>query len=174
MNSGENFDAPKFLNSIRTNFTQNLKLNEGYNEISCNLAPIYNSIMSKSMIGDLKDSNLFFKNKNIDFISSIVPYQDPLTVEKGDYIYLTHDLPQLVYIIKDGRVNLIQNRGIVFKSYVKGTYLGEIETFKNINRQFAVKAQNKTELLTIDSETFVKILETFPEYHKQFQELAIE
>ena len=74
MNSGENFDAPKFLNSIRTNFTQNLKLNEGYNEISCNLAPIYNSIMSKSMIGDLKDSNLFFKNKNIDFISSIVPY----------------------------------------------------------------------------------------------------
>lgn len=174
MNSDSNFDAPKFLNSIRTNFTQNLKLNEGYNEISCNLAPIYNSIMSKSMIGDMKDSNLFFKNKNIDFISSIVPFQDPLTVEKGDYIYLTHDLPQLVYIIKDGRVNFIQNRGIVFKSYVKGTYLGEIEAFKNINRQFAVKAQNKTELLTINSETFVKILETFPEYHRQFQELAIE
>ena len=71
------FHAPKFVDSIQATAAQTFKLADDCYDISCNLAPMYNLFLSTSMIGEMKDNNLFFKNKNSEFISNIVPYLNP-------------------------------------------------------------------------------------------------
>jgi CRP-like cAMP-binding protein len=61
----------------------------------------------------------------------------------------------MVYFLTKGRVNfLIGSKKICFKSFVAGSYFGELEIFRNCNRLFDVQCESDCDFMVIDKEYF--------------------
>lgn len=70
-------------------------------------------------------------------------------------------------MILKGRVNCQASRNMTFKSYVTGSYFGEIEAFRNCPRLFSIKAQENTNLLAIKTSEFSVLMREFPrQFHR--------
>lgn len=70
---------------------------------------------------------------------------------------------QPVFLILDGRVNCLLTRNLCFKTYVKGSYFGDFEFFRNCTRLFSVRAEVPTTLMMISCETLASTFNSFPE-----------
>lgn len=56
---------------------------------------------------------------------------------------------------------------MTFKSYVAGSYFGDIEVIRNSPRLFSIKAQQTTKVLTIKVSDFSTLMDKFPhQYHR--------
>lgn len=63
---------------------------------------------------------------------------------------------------------------ITFKTYVTGSYFGEIEIFDNSARFHSARAELECELLAIEQDVFKKILQAFPEYFEEIKTISLE
>lgn len=70
-----------------------------------------------------------------------------------------------VYLILSGRVNCILHRNVSFKSYLTGSYFGEIEVFKNSRRMFTVRAESPTKLAILDLSVLRDVFTAHPQSH---------
>ncbi len=69
----------------------------------------------------------------------------------------------MVYFLTKGRVNyVVGTQEITFKTFVAGSYFGELEVFRSIPRLFAVRCEEDSELLSIEKEYFLNLLEIYP------------
>ena len=69
----------------------------------------------------------------------------------------------LVFLILEGRVNCLLTRNLCFKTYVKGSYFGDFEYFRNCTRMFSVRAETNTMLMKISNEALTETFKVFKE-----------
>ena len=105
----------------------------------------------------------FLRDADSNFLCSLVSQLKPLKGKKGEKLFSKDEYPTSLYIIVDGRINCLYNKKeLIFKTFVSGAYLGEIEIFQNILRKFTAKCEVETSLLVIDRENFISILNRYP------------
>ena len=54
------------------------------------------------------------------------------------------------------------SNGIIFKSYVQGSYFGEVDILENRRRDCSVLAAVDSEILVINKRQFCKMIDQFP------------
>ena len=70
----------------------------------------------------------FFVNRDMVFVSKIVPFLLNLCVSEGEFVYQEGEYPDEIYFLVEGRVNLVFGpNNDVFKSLQRGSYFGDIE-----------------------------------------------
>jgi hypothetical protein len=139
-------------NSVRNVFNQ-YERDEFFKDIPIDLKFEIAEIMHRGVIHKLS----FFKNKDSVFIANIVPLLEPLKVSKGEIIYRTGEYPISVYFLISGRVNIVVGANMLnLKSYVQGSYFGEIEILANTTRQSTIRAEVDCDLLTLNRKVSTK------------------
>lgn len=74
-----------------------------------------------------------------------------MKIQSGEFIYNKGEYPNQVYFIVNGRVNMVLGvYSITFKTYVTGSYFGEIEIFDNSARFHSCRSEVECELLSIE------------------------
>ena len=115
----------------------------------------------------------FFQDKDPGFISYIVPTLKNITFKSGEVMFQEGDYADEVYFIIFGRVNLKASNGVVFKTYVQGSYFGEVEILENTNRTYTVQVSSPTaELLAMSKAIFWSMMEEFPQVAQELIETA--
>lgn len=115
----------------------------------------------------------FFQDKDPGFISYMVPKLRTICLQAGDYLYKEHEYPDEVYFLTRGKVNLITQNGIAFKTYVQGSYFGEVEILENKTRTCSVRAHKEgAEFLVLSKRQFLKTMEEFPKIAEEIRETA--
>lgn len=129
-----------------------------------------------SMYNGISKELHFFKNRNSSFIITVMPLLRPLKGEDKDYLYKEGDFPDEVFFISKGRVNLVLDMNeIAYKSFLKGTYIGEIEMiFKRTARFDNAQVCGSSEFLMISKKDFLDILDQFPDEAQQIISVAKE
>jgi hyperpolarization activated cyclic nucleotide-gated potassium channel 1 len=122
----------------------------------------------------------FFKNRDHAFVVFVMPTLKPLKLTDSDYVYKEGDFATEVYLIIKGRVNFVLSKNeIEYKSFLKGSYIGEVELLFKTQRLDNVMSCGNTEFLTIAkrvtrTQDFFEILEEFPAISKDFKKIARE
>ncbi|CAG9311648.1 unnamed protein product [Blepharisma stoltei] len=115
----------------------------------------------------------FFQDKDPGFISYIVPKLRTVSLQPGEFLYKEYEFPDEVYFLTKGRVNLIASNGVVFKSYVQGSYFGEVEIMENTPRDCSVQAtKDGAEFLVLSKRHFLKMLEEFPKIAEEINDTS--
>ena len=116
-----------------------------------------------SNFGRLSPAALF------DLIGSL----KPVTATKGERIIQEGDPPGPMYIIESGRIRVFttksnRERNLAFLR--DGDFVGELSLIKNLPRGASVEAMSNSRLLSLDAETFVKLMQK----HRDFLDLLTE
>jgi hypothetical protein len=115
--------------------------------------------------------------KDESFVVSLFSRLRSCTMTNEDeLLYSAGSIADEVYFVVKGRMQLVlpECEEVVFKSYLKAAYYGEIELFHNIVRLDSVKTCFNTQLLILGVEGFHQLLAEFPEFIDEFQQTALE
>ena len=124
--------------------------------------------------GVIKDLQ-FFSDKGKSFIIYFMPIFKPVKYGNGEYLYKEGDYADEVYFITKGRVNLVLfPHEIAYKSYLRGSYLGEIELIKAIRRVDNAQIFTDSEFLSVTKQEFLNAMQEFPAEAKEIRKLASE
>lgn len=116
-----------------------------------------------SMHGGIIKEMQFFKGKGRAFVLHFMPLFKPQKYISGDYLYKEGDYADEMYYISLGRVNLvIFPHEIAYKSYLRGSYVGEIEIVKMVKRIDNAQVFGDTEFLSVSRKDFLEALSEFP------------
>ena len=127
------------------------------------------------MFGGVAKTFPFFVRRDPAFGVFVVPRLRPLHCHSGSLIYRQDEYADGMYFITRGRVTLVlTNTEIVYKAYVHGSYIGEIELFRGGQRQDTAQAYGPTDLLVLEKLDFQKMCEEFPVYAKEIMAQAAE
>ena len=83
----------------------------------------------------------------------------------GDTIFRDGDPPDLVYLIKEGQVEITKGQGSrkkVLAILKEGDFLGEMAVIDGSPRSATAKAITETRLITLDAEEFKEDIENDP------------
>lgn len=128
-----------------------------------------------SMYGGIIKELPFFHNRGRSFVLYFMPIFKPVRMGNEEYLYKDGDFADEMYFISKGRVNLVLfPQEVAYKSYVRGSYLGEIEIIKAIRRIDNAIVFGDSELLSVSKEDFIGALEEFPVEAKEIRRLASE
>lgn len=116
----------------------------------------------------------FFKNKDKSFVVYVMPRLRPIAFRDGDYIWQEAEFASEVYIIVKGRVNFVINHDISYKSFLRGSLLGEVELILKTTRFDTVQAYGDCEFLFIDKISFYEMLNEFPSIAREVTLIAKE
>jgi signal-transduction protein with cAMP-binding, CBS, and nucleotidyltransferase domain len=129
---------------------------------------------AESIYNGMAHNVFLFNNRDKNLIADVIPKLTPLRVKKGEYVYKKGQHAHKVYILFKGRVHFMSGSNCIFRQFIEGSYFGEIEIFKNIPRQFAVKAAEECELMELSRDNFALILKDFPELEIDILRIALE
>jgi CRP-like cAMP-binding protein len=116
-----------------------------------------------SMYSGLAKESILFKDRDPALTTALIPTLFPLKVNRGEYLYQKGDYSDSLYLIATGRVSLVTEQfGIAYKSYLKGSYFGEIELFDGCLREENVVTVLNSEFFTITRNEFLRVLNDFP------------
>jgi len=139
--------------SIRLEYNNEIQLNEDeYKESNSELMSIMHMLSNFSFFknidrNDLKTVLRFFKARNLK--------KDSIIIRKGEPGYN-------FYIIISGKVDIINDAGIVISSLGRGEVFGEMSLICEENVGATVKASEDTRILSIDQKHFLRILRKYP------------
>lgn len=107
----------------------------------------------------------YFSNKDKAFVVAFMPLLRPLKLTRDEYLYKEGNYAGEVVFITKGKLNLLLSfRELPFKSFIKGSYFGEIEVLKpRPIREMNVKVYESTELLIISRMDFLETFKNFPQ-----------
>jgi len=127
--------------------------------------------MYNSVVQDLP----FFSTRNQPFLIYFVPLFKPMRFADGEFVYRQGDHADEVLFVTKGRVNLVLNfNDVVYKSYVRRSYFGDIEVVKRISRIDNSKTCGECEFLSVSKRDFLLAMEEFPGEAKKIKEIAEE
>ncbi|OMJ85032.1 hypothetical protein SteCoe_13754 [Stentor coeruleus] len=119
------------------------------------------------------DQISFFQDKDPQFISYVVPKLKNVHMQAGEILCKEGDYAEEIFFLVKGRVNLKTSTGIVFKSYLQGSYFGEVEILHGKPRQHTMQiASRYAEFLVISKRDFLNILKEFPNISCEVRETA--
>mmetsp|Transcript_24630 Transcript_24630/g.43472 ORF Transcript_24630/g.43472 Transcript_24630/m.43472 type:complete len:403 (+) Transcript_24630:855-2063(+) len=116
----------------------------------------------------------FLKGKNHAFVIDVMPLLRPLKLSNEDHLYKEGDYAYEMFMITRGRVNLVLGNEVTYKSYLKGSYLGETEIIFKTVRLETVQACGETEFLTLGKKDLLHLLEEFPSEARTIRKIAKE
>lgn len=127
--------------------------------------------MYSGIAGDLP----FFKGKDKAFVVYVMPLLKPYAVLNEEFLYREGEFPCDVFFIMKGRVNLVmETTEIAYKSFLKGSYIGEVEIVVLKARLDSCQAFGDSEFLVMQKEDFLALLEEFPSEAKEIKRTARE
>lgn len=122
----------------------------------------------------------FLNTRNSAFVVHVMPLLKPLKLPNEDYLYKEGDYATEVSMLIKGRGNLVLGKSeIVYKSFLKGSYLGDIEIIFRTLRLDTVQIFGDTEFLTLSKavtcrQDFLDVLKEFPVDARDFRKIARE
>eukprot|EP00359_Climacostomum_virens_P001544 CAMPEP_0204898436 /NCGR_PEP_ID=MMETSP1397-20131031/1284_1 /ASSEMBLY_ACC=CAM_ASM_000891 /TAXON_ID=49980 /ORGANISM="Climacostomum Climacostomum virens, Strain Stock W-24" /LENGTH=314 /DNA_ID=CAMNT_0052066287 /DNA_START=545 /DNA_END=1489 /DNA_ORIENTATION=- len=126
--------------------------------------------MYKGIVAELP----FFKKRDIAFVVYVMPRLRPMPFNDCDYIYHEHEFASEVFVITKGRVNLVDEHGISYKSFLRGSLVGEIELVLKTTRLDSVQVCGDSEFLVMNKASFFSMLTEFPSIAREITTIAKE
>ena len=115
-----------------------------------------------------------FKDRDESFVSHVMTKLRPVKGRNEEILYRENDFADEVYLISEGRVNLVTTGSfVVYKSFLRGSYIGEIEIILLTPRKNTAQCFGNCELLVISREEFREVLKVFPTEGKKLRKIAI-
>lgn len=146
--------------NLKRNIHVTLDHTQLLNEIPANLRDEILDYFNKKTV----ESILFFKEKPNCFINQIVPLLKSSVFVFNDIVYQENEAAEEVYFIKSGRVHLKAINNVVFRTYVQGSYFGEIEIIENLPRDStATIASTESQMLLLKKTEFFQVINEFPD-----------
>jgi CRP-like cAMP-binding protein len=105
----------------------------------------------------------FLTGKDQNFVVKVMTLLRPMHLNNDEVLYKEGSLADEFYTILDGRINLvILEHNFVYKTFLRGSYIGEYEIIRNIPRQCTIQAGKVIELLVMSKSEFLSLLAVFP------------
>jgi CRP-like cAMP-binding protein len=129
-----------------------------------------------SMFNGIAKLMPLLNNKDASFVVSLFSRLKSYHVVESLTLYEVGSIADEVFFIIKGRVELVvpECEAVIYKSYFKGSYFGEIELIHNIVRIDTAKTNSKGEMQVLSLEDFHYILEEFPDVAKEIKHIALE
>lgn len=129
--------------------------------------------VATTMYGGVVKEIYIFKHKEKAFVNYTMPLLRPMHVYETQCLYKQGEYPDEVFFITFGRVNfVIMPKEIVFKTYLKGSYVGEVEIIRNISRIYTAMAVELSELFVLSKTHFHAIMDEFPNERLEMTKIA--
>jgi hypothetical protein len=117
----------------------------------------------------------YFRTKDPSFIATVMPLLKPLQTKDDEVIYDEGEYADEMFFIVKGRVNLVYGEAeVIYKSYLKGSYFGEIEIIKKIGRIDKVISSGVCQILALAKDVMISILEKHPKEEEEMKRTAEE
>jgi CRP-like cAMP-binding protein len=151
------------LNAIKYNSSQSMmslddKMNL-FNELPRNLRYEIASRMYSNAVTKL----VFFKGRSKNFIVNVMPFLTPHMFIDDHKVYQVGDFADEMYFILSGRIMYVYGKkSFVYKSYLKGSYFGEIEIIEKIPRLDQAVTFGRCDLLVLSKDVLIEQMDNFP------------
>ena len=161
------------LNAIKYNSSQSMmslddKMNL-FNELPRNLRYEIASRMYSNAVTKL----VFFKGRSKSFIVNVMPFLTPHMFVDGHKVYQVGDFADEMYFILSGRIMYVYGKkSFVYKSYLKGSYFGEIEIIEKIPRLDQAVTFGRCDLLVLSKDVLIEQMDNFPIEAKSIKRIA--
>lgn len=119
--------------------------------------------IAKCVHSEVIERVILFYQKDINLLAQIIPFIFQRKFKAGEIIYKKNEYPSFIYFILGGKVGFFNNSSKLFKTYIEGSYFGEIELFKGGLRSNQVKALSDSRILMLPKENFISQIENFPD-----------
>ena len=128
-----------------------------------------------SMYGGIARKFPLFAGKDPAFINFVMPLFQPLRMQNGQYVFKEGDRADEVYLITSGRVNfIVRYAELVYKSFLKGSIVGDVEVFRQIRRVTNAVCFGNCEFLVLTARDLDEIIHEFPSEGRQLLSIAKE
>ena len=108
----------------------------------------------------------FLKDRDPAFVASLVPKLKSMHLLSGEYVYRVDEQAEEIYFIVRGRVLLKTKEGLIFKTFVEGSYFGETDILVDGGRKrnFSVQVApgHDCELLLLSKKDFLDLMDEYP------------
>ena len=129
--------------------------------------------MSYFLNQDIIEKVPIFKNADKILIRDIILNLKPVIYTPGDAIVTFGEIGYEMYFISRGEVDVISEDGsITYATLASGQFFGEIALLLSTPRTATVRARVYCDLYVLDKETFDNILQRYPGFAKNVEELA--
>ncbi len=116
-----------------------------------------------------------FKNASREFVRDIILNLTPVIYTPGDAVITFGEIGYEMYFISQGEVDVTNEEGTVtYATLTSGQFFGEIALLLSTPRTATVKARGYCDLYVLNKETFDSILQRYPRFAKNVEELAEE
>jgi hyperpolarization activated cyclic nucleotide-gated potassium channel 1 len=124
--------------------------------------------------GALKDSCLL-RNQQKAFITFAVPLFTPMHVTEQTLLYHQGEYADEMYFVTAGWGELLlMPQQVTFRTYLKGSYFGEVEVLFSLPRLHSCLCSTRSQLFVLTKMDFLRLLEEFPAEKKQLLRVASE
>lgn len=131
--------------------------------------------ISRNLYKGAVDSIPFLQNKDTSFISYLMPLLTPYQLQDDEIVYEEGNYADEMYFIHKGRVNLVYGeKRLVYKSYLKGSYFGEIEIIDKSGRLDTIIAFGVCDFLSLEKSYLMKLIEDYPREGDEIIKVAKE
>lgn len=127
-----------------------------------------------SMYNGIVAELAFFKNRDISFVVFVMQRLRPVSYQNEEFIYRYGEFACEAYVITRGRVSLVNENEISYKSFLRGSLIGEIELILKTTRLDSVQACGEIECLSMSKNNFAAVLNEFPAIDREFTAIAKE
>lgn len=96
---------------------------------------------------------------------------------EGEFLFHQGETDDRGYIVISGRIQVIRehkDHSILLNEFQEGEFFGGLALLSDITRLFSVRAATQVECLTLDRESFQKLLIQFPELAVRVLEIMIK
>lgn len=115
-----------------------------------------------------------FTTKSNAFYRNLLPLTKHELICKGGYIITINDVSRLTFILCEGVVEVLAPDGIVLTTLGAGSMFGNLEDVQRLRVRNSVVATCHTEILTIPSKEFHKLLEYEPSMKNEYKLLKLK
>jgi hyperpolarization activated cyclic nucleotide-gated potassium channel 1 len=136
--------------------------------------------IARTMYNGIACEMPFLKHRDSAFVVYVMPRLRPLLLNDGSTVYREGEYASEVLLLVRGRANLVLGKSsIAYKSFLKGSLLGEVEVIFKTLRIDTVQTCGETEFLTLRKrvrfiQDFVEIIEEFPVDAREIKKVARE
>ena len=124
--------------------------------------------------GVAKDFPIFKLFEN-SLLTIMMPLFRPMKLNDNEYVYTEGAYPDQVYFIIHGRVGfVILPTEILYKSFLRGSYFGEVELIQKVNRLNNAMCIGLCEMLYLSKTDFLRVMEDYPADFKIVRKIAAE
>ena len=107
---------------------------------------------------DIIEKVLFLQDRPKEFIQDLMPLLKPRIASPGTEIFKYDQASHTIYFLLSGRVIMKDKCNAIFKTYVEGSYFGEVEVINKCNRMSSAQAETACQLMSLEKEDYFSLV----------------